>query len=278
MNKKGFLIEDIAVRGAPCFFISPHPDDAILSAGDLISSLTGISATRLPPVPVTVVTIFTEISLPQTISARRFLARCGYKDPIKFFQDRRDEDAKACAMAGAESVHLGFIDALWRKKQDVVSRNFFGKILPELGHIYPTYRFHVARGKASRRDDFLIQEIADKIKTAVGHDTDAVIFCPMGIGGHVDHLIARRAVEHIAARPIYWADFPYSVREPGVLNRSLSNFDTTEQWQNNSDLKLRMILEYATQFRAVFPDGEVPLRPEIFAESPSAAHRANKVL
>jgi LmbE family N-acetylglucosaminyl deacetylase len=104
---------------------------------------------------------------------------------------RRDEDATACALVGAEVVHLPFPEAPHRGYENAQAL-FAGVRADEEVAVPVLERFAV-----------LIQEIRP----------DSVL-APLGLGGHVDHLIVREAV-HAAARGLdlqLWEDWPYVER------------------------------------------------------------------
>src|SRR5690348_14368459 len=95
------LIDRIIKEKQPCLFISPHLDDAILSAGGLIGYLA-------PKTSVTLATIFTEASdRPYTYFARRLLKSWGQSDASEAYRFRRREDRELCERIGAMSLHLG---------------------------------------------------------------------------------------------------------------------------------------------------------------------------
>ncbi len=83
------------------FFISPHLDDAILSAGGLIYDLKDNNKIKI-------ITVFTKGD--------------------KFFVDRKMEDKKVCQYLGVNYLHLGFKDALWRKTYNSIKNIFSKKI------------------------------------------------------------------------------------------------------------------------------------------------------
>src|SRR3989304_10331904 len=94
------LTKQIINEKAPCLFISPHLDDAVLSAGDFILFLIE------QKIPVTVITVFTKISpKPYTLSAKSFIRQCGYNDAELLFADRRNEDKEIFEKIGVQTDH-----------------------------------------------------------------------------------------------------------------------------------------------------------------------------
>ena len=197
--------------GAPALFVSPHLDDAVLSCAALMRAMVAHA-------PVTVVTLFSAAApRPHTRAARTFLRQCapglgGATASSTLFRERCREDIAVLDGLGAHWVHLGHPDALFRRRRDpsgLLGRA--GKLLPELDHRYPTFRFDIALGRVSRGDrelrETLTAEVADLAR-------GSVVFAPLGVGRHVDHLLARAVGEHLGA--VLYADFPYTVRDPAA--------------------------------------------------------------
>jgi hypothetical protein len=83
--------------------ISPHLDDAVLSAWSLISGKE----------PVQVLNVFTaEPALGAPVSWWDVLT--GATDPVARMRERAKEDRRALALAGREAINLGFTDWLYR--------------------------------------------------------------------------------------------------------------------------------------------------------------------
>lgn len=260
MNKKfQNLIENLVKYNTHCYFISPHLDDAALSAGGLISYLAG-------KVPVTVINVFTEVHNERpTLSAKAFLKQSGVKKADKLFTKRRKEDSKVFNKIGVKVVNLGFIDVLWRKKEyEGWFRNSVGKLLPELKHTYPTYRFHAGLGKVSDKDRKLTTDIKKRLEDIVGKRKNSMVICPVGIGKHVDHVIVRAVASDTFKKIIYWSDFNYSMEWGGEnkfidkKNLKLAYFD------RNLLSKRRLIAGYKSQIFAIFPHGKIPIFPDFY--------------
>ena len=250
------LINKITTNKINLYFISPHLDDAILSCGDLIGSLAD-------KVNITVINVFTEVSLPpNTLSVRAFLRQCGRDDASELFKERRIEDRKVFDTIGVQVRNLGFIDAQWRKKDKLnFIQRVLGFILPEFIHIYPVYRWHIINGKISHLDKEMMNEIKIDILDIVGTDRNALVFCPVAIGGNVDHQIVRDCcVDVFDKNLILWSDFPYdskakvSFKDIMNYNKASFNFDKSK--------KLELIKMYGSQFEALVNDGMKKLTDE----------------
>src|SRR5262249_58311137 len=85
-----------------------------------------------------------------------------------------------------------------------------GRLCPELVHRYPTYRFDIARGRVSRGDHPLVERLAGDVSELVARTGAELVFCPVGVGRHVDHLITRTVGGRFPDRVVYYSDFPYN--------------------------------------------------------------------
>lgn len=234
-----------------CYFISPHFDDAVFSAGLLMRYLS-------KKTKVVVVNIFTKADKkPYTLSAKTFLKQCSYSDADKLFTDREKEDAAVLQNLVNKVINLGFVDALWRKKkQQTLLSKILGRI-PELNMVYPTYLFHIKRGKVAKQDEDLMHMIGKKLHEII-IPANSVIFCPFAIGNHIDHVITRIVCEREFSDIIYWSDFPYNLHSiPDA--RDLVSF----QFDEKLNEKHTLVEGYISQYKAMFGKG-LYLQPETF--------------
>jgi hypothetical protein len=139
-----------------------------------------------------------------------------------------------------------------------------GKTVPELVHRYPTYRFDIALGRISRGDTGLIGELHGTVVKEIESHAVGLVFCPVGVGRHVDHLIARSVGEQSVEQPVFYSDFPYNQHQQPddtfLQRRSLTGW----QWSGDLQAKHQRVRQYATQADALFPDGRIPLAPETY--------------
>jgi LmbE family N-acetylglucosaminyl deacetylase len=257
------IILNIVENKTPCVFVSPHLDDAIFSAGGLILELAGKT-------DVAIVTLLTKAGLPPyTLSAKAHLKHSGYgaASAEDLASIRKQEDIRACKMAGANFKHLEFTDALWRRKEKIgFLGNLLKNIFPEMNHLYPFYGFNVISRKVVKGDSATVSGIKNKLISMVREMGNAVIFCPIGAGNHVDHIIARDICAEIFPRAIFWMDFPYSLNfkpdKDFISKISLSPC----VWNKNLQRKKDLILEYKTQIKDIAPmiSGDSAVLQEIF--------------
>jgi len=253
-------LED-AIERMPLVVVSAHPDDAVLSCGALMM----YAAERTQ---VTVATLFTDAAPPpHTMSARRYLRQVGAVDAATLYRQRRAEDRRALASLGAGCVHAGLADAQFRRRPGGSSR--WRRLIPELGHMYPVYRRHVVSGRIAAGDTETLRFARDLIRRLARHGP-ALVLAPLGVGRHVDHVLARTAAERSGMRVVYYSDFPYNQQhqaDGGFIRR----YGLTEVRWPVRPAKTRLIQAYQTQVRALFREGRIPVVPEVyFLSGPSA--------
>ncbi|OGM25278.1 hypothetical protein A2715_04505 [Candidatus Woesebacteria bacterium RIFCSPHIGHO2_01_FULL_39_32] len=257
MERKNYkLLEQIVRNKIPCLFISPHFDDAALSCGGLISYLSDKTK-------VVVVNVFTEANEPPyTLSTKVFLGRCGYKNAKKLFEQRKLEDSLSFKNLKVQIINLGFVDALWRKDANVgLLIKFLGRFIPEIIHVYKTGRLHVLKGKVSEKDDQIMLQIKKRISDIVRGE-NAVLFLPLSIGNHVDHVIVKDVCSQLNLTKVFWLDYPYSLKSK-VTNGFWDKYKfNTLSFNENQDDRMKLIKGYKTQISGLFPGGNIKLVPE----------------
>ena len=139
-------------------------------------------------------TCFTQAVLPATGFALACQLDKGLAPEVDYMALRRAEDRDAAAI-------LGVADLRWLD-------------LPEAPH-----RGYAAASElfgAVRDDDAIWRPLADALAALIAERRPAQIFAPQGLGGHVDHRQAIRAVEAVAdGIPVAWyRDTPYAIRNP----------------------------------------------------------------
>lgn len=259
-HKINEIISEIRNKKTPCLFMSPHLDDAILSCGELLLNISPYSK-------ITIVTVFTEGSAPPyTYSANMNLKLCGnFKDARNLFHARRKEDARACAAMGVKYAHLGFLDASFRKKKNknALTANI-AQHIPEFSHIYPTYRWNILSGKISGNDRENIEIISNKMREYAHDRNKRLIFCPLGIGNHVDHVLVSKICRKIFSNLIFWEDFPYNtkirVSKKDIIGKIGLGFPDMLM---RAEEKARIISFYKSQIGNMFPNGIMPF-PEYY--------------
>ena len=251
-------IEQSLQGNNPWLVLSPHLDDAILSCGALLHESAQVR-------DITVATLFTEPSNPpHTRAANTFISQCSATDAGSLFTARQVEDREVLEELGVRHVHLGLEDALFRRRNAPAAAGLVKRVLPELVHRYPTYRYDIALGRISRGDRTLIEDLKAQVEGLVYQTRAELLFCPIGIGRHVDHLITRLVGTFFPDKVVYYSDFPYSLSYP-VDEKFVSEHRLQRGgWDRHLAAKEAMIRGYGTQADALFPDGQIPLEPETY--------------
>lgn len=251
------ILEKILIKYTHCYFVSPHLDDAVLSCGNLMAHLKG-------KIKMSVITIFTEAGegTQETLSAKMFLKQCGIRNAKELFIKRKEEDKRVLALLGASYKHLGYRDALWRKKQSGwFEKKILGRILPEFTHVYPTYRFHITKGQIAKADQNLLDQIERSLRALISSETKNVLFFPIGLGKHVDHVVTSKMGLRFPENVLFYADFPYCLTDtPNDADFKDRGFQRVE-FDFNGKEKHPLIKLYATQ--PLFPD-VIPEVPEVY--------------
>ncbi len=254
-------LTDAIKQQVPLVVLSPHLDDAVLSCGALM--MYAVSSTT-----VTVATIFTEAGrVPHTLSARRYLHQVGAANARSLYQQRRAEDEEALASVGARYVHAGLTEALFRRRTVRAGRSLLARWLPEADHVYPVYRKHITAGRIAAADAGTLHDVCGIIRQLTGSGPSLVL-APLGVGGHVDHVLVRDAAERSDAPVVYYSDFPYN-RQHGPDDTFLRQNHLSEtSWPESAEIKTDLIRMYRTQIGTLFHSGHIPRAPEVFFSRP----------
>ncbi len=211
-------------------YLSPHLDDAVLSAGGLIHAQ---AASGMP------VEIWTFMAgLPRDNDLPEFAQIMhriwGFTSAENAIETRRAEDTGAAAEVGATAVHFDFLDCIYRRGRD-------GQPL------YSDVRIPIQPDDAD-----LPARIAQVI--ALRLRPDDTLVCQFAIGRHVDHVIVREAAEMLHRPFVYDADMPYLLNHPDELQPNLPGLVETLYPVSESDLKcwIAGIERYASQIDSVF--------------------------
>ncbi len=243
--------------GVPLVVLAPHLDDAVLSCGAMMLHARGHTA-------VTVATIFTEAGPPPyTLSARRYLHQVGARDASSLYRERRAEDRAALEPMGITCIHAGLIDALFRRRARPASWSRWARLLPEIAHVYPIYRLHTLSGRIAPADAGTLDAASEIIRRLVCPGPNLVL-APLGVGGHVDHVLVRTAAERSHAQLVYYSDFPHNQHRSADDDFIRRNGLVEAQWSQLPEAKAELIQAYPSQAHAMFPSGQIPLVPEIF--------------
>lgn len=172
-------------------YFSPHLDDAILSCGGQIGQKTALGQKVLI---VTITAGDPQISDLSPFAVKQHTFWGNLTHPVAM---RRAEDEEACRILGADWDHWRLLDCIYRR--DPETRK-------------PLYASEEAIfGELHSADLPYYQQIIERLyELPESHE----LFCPLGIGNHVDHQWLRRAAEHVYGERLgYYEDYPYVQRE-----------------------------------------------------------------
>ena len=175
--------------------VSPHLDDAAFSCGATLAQLADHGWRCV------LATVFTA-TVPDP---RGFALACqldkGLGPDVDYMALRRDEDAAAARVLGAEPMWLD---------------------LPEAPH--RGYDSAAALFAPARNEDDIGTEVARRLTALLDAHRPSLVLAPQALGGHVDHVQVVRAVRAspMADDPpiLWWRDLPYAIRKPGCAPAS----------------------------------------------------------
>jgi LmbE family N-acetylglucosaminyl deacetylase len=163
--------------------VSPHLDDAVFSAGGTLAALADTGWR------VVVATVFTaNVERPKGFALACQLDK-GLAADVDYMALRRAEDRAACAIIGAEPAHLPLVEA------------------PHRGYASAAELFGAVRAGDDPPVAPLLARLIERLRPQR-------ILGPQAIGGHVDHVLTRRALERLGQPWESWADWPYADRSP----------------------------------------------------------------
>lgn len=175
--------------------LSPHLDDAALSCGGRIAALAAAGE------PVLVVNICSGSPPADAVFspfAEATHARWGLP-AAEAVRLRLAEDETALETLGADSYQLDLLDAIYRMPAAYVDdATLFGAVAP---------------------DDPLPAALLERLAALVARYPAAIVYAPLGVGGHVDHQVAHSVAARLAragTSVAYYEDYPY-VAAAGAL-------------------------------------------------------------
>jgi LmbE family N-acetylglucosaminyl deacetylase len=224
--------------GMRWIYLSPHLDDAALSAGGLIYEQTQAG------IPVEFWTFMcgdphlTEFSP----FANRLHEMWGFKDAEETVRERRLEDLNAAQILGAKAVHFDFLDCIYRRDKNgnwLYPEGVFGGLHPE--------------------DTQLPPQIASVITPRL--QPDDVLVCQLSVGSHIDHVLVRQAAELLGRPLIYDIDMPYFLYRSNEFEAKAAGMkESTRRITENS---LERWIEAVIQYKSQLPSlNEVVSTPE----------------
>ena len=216
-------------------YISPHLDDAVLSAGGLIYEQTRAG------IPVEIWTCMSGFPPDAEVSslAQSMHEQWGFASAEETIRLRRLEDDRAASILGAKTFHYDFLDCIYRRS---ASGDWE----------YPSGVFDPPH--ASEAD--LPKQITRAISARL--HADDVLVCQFAIGSHVDHVIVRRAVEGLSLPLFYDCDIPYLFNHPEDFTPNTAGKKETVYAVSEASLGFwqEAVMAYSSQLSMLFESPE----------------------
>ncbi len=206
-------------------YLSPHLDDAVLSAGGLIYDQVQAG------LPVEIWTLMagypTEGEFSQFAQLQHYM--WGFPTAEAAASARREEDRRAASVVGTKAVHLDFLDCIYRRGVD-------GEWLYSDINVPP-----------HAEDANLLDRIAEAISARI--QPDDVLVCQLAIGSHVDHVLVRQGAEKTGRPLLYDIDIPYYLSRPESLAQTTAGMTKSVYPISENGLKAwhEAVLEYKSQ-------------------------------
>jgi len=215
-------------------YLSPHLDDASLSAGGWIYEQTQKN------IPVEIWTIMCGYPPDTQLSpfAQYMHNAWGMETAEQVVRGRRLEDLNSAKILGATAQHFDFLDCIYR-------RDIAGNWLYDSIFIDPL-----------PQEEYLPKQIADEILSRLKPDDKLV--AQFGIGKHVDHVIVRQAVELLNQPVLYVADIPYLFKTPDHLNPHTVGMKENVEMVSETGIHVwvEAVAAYESQILALFESHE----------------------
>ncbi|MGQ9814342.1 MAG: PIG-L deacetylase family protein [Candidatus Roseilinea sp.] len=234
-------------------FLSPHLDDIALSCAGLAGRLA-----RQGERVIMATFCTADYEGPFALSSAAEHEHRQWQLAEQPYRYRRAEDLQAAHLLGAEALHLGLFDAIYR--YDDAGRPLYEGKQFIGGHVHP-----------HDWDHFYPRVVDVTRQTLSIVENDAQVYCPLSIGGHVDHVLVRQAVEQVCdpARVVYYEDYPYAGKDPEALRPYLEQAGLS--WRpvlarlTDAEIEVRIaaIACYRSQLLALFGElaGGAPAMP-----------------
>lgn len=174
-------------------YLSPHLDDAVLSAGGLIYEQTRMG------IPVEIWTFMAGFAPEDNVSpfAQLLHSMWGFASAEETTRKRREEDIQAAALLGARAVHFDFLDCIYRRGAQGEWLYSEISVPPHPEDAGLPFQIAAEIGKHLRPEDVLV--------------------CQLAVGSHVDHVIVRQGAQLVGRPLLYDIDVPYIFYKPEEL-------------------------------------------------------------
>lgn len=242
-------------------YISPHFDDVALSCGGQVFRHAAVGDSVLV-VTVTAADV-PDGPLSETVELlhQRWADSLG-ESPTGMVAQRRAEDWEAFALLRADVRFLPFLDCIYRAG-------------PDGAPLYPGSMDMFS--SAHPADESFVAALAEAFAAL---PEAGAYYLPLGVGGHIDHLMARRAGERAFDKVAYYEDYPYT-EKPGALEAVLPRAQRGEwtaetMWLTETAMaaKIAAVGQYRSQLSSFFVD-QADLEAKLRAEGARVMNEAS---
>jgi len=206
-------------------YLSPHLDDAVLSAGGLIHDQTRSG------IPVEIWTFMCGYAREEDVSpfAQMLHQMWGFSSAEETTRMRREEDKQAAAILGANVIHFDFLDCIYRRARngEWLYSDVFLPPRPE--------------------DAGIPAQIAKTISSRL--QSEDVLVCQLSVGSHVDHVLVRQGAELLGLPLRYDIDVPYIFYKPEEMASKSGGMEESVHSITETGLKFwkEAVLAYKSQ-------------------------------
>ncbi|HTP07825.1 MAG TPA: PIG-L family deacetylase [Anaerolineae bacterium] len=234
-------------------FLSPHPDDAVLSCGGWIYQL---AQNGERPIVITIFGDDAPVDVLRSDFARSLQERWQMGDDAP--AHRRDEDRAACDRLGCYLIHLPFADAVYRV--DESGRALYASEEAIFSELHETA---------------IVDRVVEALHARVERVLNARLVIPLTAGKHIDHVITRQAAERLNMDSIYYEDYPYAEQPERMLHVWGAAENARDDWGSETiglsedalNAKIEAFLLHRSQISTFYQDeDEVSQRMHAYAE------------
>ena len=217
--------------------LSPHLDDAVLSCGGFMA------ASAQEDRQVIVFNLFCKPYHGRLLSSAAQELHASWENPVDVCELRLREDRQAISLLEVERVIGDIYDAIYR--QDEHGEWLYTSMNEILGERNPA-------------DENLVGHYVEKISRDISTE-ETKILAPLGIGGHVDHLLGYdigAALYGLGYDVVFYEEIPYALREDWRQARlaALTGLETFVELFSleNLERKITAVRAYASQVPSLF--------------------------
>ena len=217
-------------------YLSPHPDDAVLSCGGTIARQVAAGQ------PVLVVNLFVAIPDYSGLSPWARVEHSVRGSLPDLLETRLAEDRAVLEGLGASIQYLHYLDCIYRRHDGQV---LYDSVKAIFGEVAP-----VEQG--------IVPQLAADLSGICAYHPTATVYAPVGVGHHVDHQLTRAAALHLIEGGYdvcFYEEYPY-VEMEGAVETALSELSGWDWRPYTREIevegKIQAIAGYVTEMDILF--------------------------